>query len=489
MFKHFISLEWKAFIRSASFQANLILKILMGFAALLMIVSFLSMGIGAYFGLKEAGYDPLETINRFMIYYVVVDLVFRYFLQKIPVINIKPLLLMPFKKAKIVRYAFGKTALSFFNVMHAFFLIPFSVILIINDYNPLGVLCWHLGIACLIYLNNFLNIALNDITGAVLSIALLFAGFGALQYFNIFDITAYSLPFFQGFYTTYWMWIIPLIALCLVLRGVYSYFMRMLYLDAGLSIKTKKASTENMDWLDRFGRISVFLKNDIKLIKRNKRSKMTVFMSILFLFYGLLFFGNAIEVYEGPLWRMFAAIFCTGGFLLSFGQFVPSWDSSYYPLLMTQNIRYKEYLRSKWWLMVLATVVSTLLCLPYIYFGWEVLLAILVGAIFNMGFNAHLVLLGGAYIKTPIDLTSAKKAFGDKSAFNFKTLLLSLPKMFGPMAIYAIGHFTLGPMFGYALVALAGIIGFAFRDRVFNMIIKIYKSEKYKTLAAYKQKT
>ena len=67
-------------------------------------------------------------------------------------------------------------------------------------------------------------------------------------------------------------------------------------------------------------------------------------------------------------------------------------------------------------------------------------------------------------------------------------MLISLPKMLGPMALYAIGHFTLGPVFGYALVALAGLIGFAFRDKVFNMIIKIYKTEKYKTLDAYKQK-
>ncbi len=63
-----------------------------------------------------------------------------------------------------------------------------------------------------------------------------------------------------------------------------------------------------------------------------------------------------------------------------------------------------------------------------------------------------------------------------------------MPKMLGPMALYAIGHFTLGPVSGFALVAIAGLAGFAFRDKVFNMIIKIYKKEKYKTLQAYKQK-
>jgi len=59
--------------------------------------------------------------------------------------------------------------------------------------------------------------------------------------------------------------------------------------------------------------------------------------------------------------------------------------------------------------------------------------------------------------------------------------------MLGPMVLYLIGHFTVGPWLGYIFVATAGIIGFAFRDYVFNKIIKIYKSEKYKTLASYKK--
>jgi hypothetical protein len=34
----------------------------------------------------------------------------------------------------------------------------------------------------------------------------------------------------------------------------------------------------------------------------------------------------------------FCRNFVSGGFLITFGQFVPSWDSSYYQLMMTQNI-------------------------------------------------------------------------------------------------------------------------------------------------------
>lgn len=210
-------------------------------------------------------------------------------------------------------------------------------------------------------------------------------------------------------------------------------------------------------------------------------------MSCIFIFYGLLFFTGSVEAYDGPFWRIFAGIFVSGGFLFSFGQFVPSWDSAYYPLLMSQNIRYKEYLESKWYLMVIVTIFSTFIASFYLYFGWQAYIAVVVGAIYNIGVNSHMVLWGGAYIKTPIDLTSAKKAFGDKKSFNVKTLLLTIPKLLLPMAIYALGHFAHGEVLGFALVAVSGLAGLLFKNKVFSIIEKIYKSEKYKTLLAYKQ--
>ncbi len=488
MIKHFINLEWKSFFRSAAFQTNLVLKIFMALGALYFMVMFTAAGAGAYFGLKKAGFEPLETINRFIIYYVVLDLIIKYMLQKMPVINIKPLLLQPLSKSKIVHFALGKTSFSFFNIVHAFFFIPFSVVLLIQGYDPLHVITWHIGMMALIYINNFINVFLNDAMLLVIGLGTIIIGLGAMQYYGIFDVTPYTAVFFQGLYDTIWMVLIPIAALIVLYKIAHDYFVKRLYLDAGLSAKTKQATTENLDWLDRFGKTATFLKNDIKLIKRNKRSKTTVILSVLFLFYGMLFFTGAIDVYDTPFFKIFAGIFVTGGFLFSFGQFVPSWDSAYYPLMMTQNIKYEEYLRSKWLLVVLATAVSTILGLGYLYFGWEAYAAVLVGGIYNMGVNGHVVLLGGAYIKTPIDLTTNKKAFGDSSAFNVKTLLITLPKIVLPVVLYAIGHFTLGPVAGFALVALAGVAGFAFRDYMFRKIIGIYKSEKYKTLAAYKQK-
>jgi hypothetical protein len=193
-------------------------------------------------------------------------------------------------------------------------------------------------------------------------------------------------------------------------------------------------------------------------------------------------------MHQPPVMQIFAGIFVSGGFLFVFGQFVPSWDSSYYQLMMTQNIPYRGYITSKWWLIVIATFVSTILASFYLFYGWETYLIIVVGAIYNIGVNSHLVLLGGAFTKTPIDLSNAGGAFGDKKAFNVNSMLLSLPKIFLPLILYWLGLHFGDKTIGLVLVAGAGVLGFIFKDKVFSLIEKRYKVEKYSTINAYKQK-
>jgi len=489
MIQKFLYLEWKAFTRSASFGTNLAVKILMGFVALYFTLVFLALGIGSFYILKKLNFDPIVAINKFLVYYLVFDLIIRLLLQKIPVMNIRPLLVFPIKKSTIVHFSLGKTALSFFNFVHAFFFLPFSVVLIYEGYDVLSVILWYTAMFSLIYINNFTNIVLSNKDNLLAIFIGLAAVFGGLKYYQFFDITNYTGPFFDALFNTYWAFAIPVIFLIGLYYVTFNYFKSNLYLDAGLSRKQDIAKTEDLTWLNQFGTIGTFLKNDIKLIKRNKRSKTTVGLSVMFLFYGLLFFTNGIEAYNNPVMHIFAGIFVSGGFLITFGQFVPSWDSAYYQLMMTQNIPYKGYLSSKWWLMVIATIVSTILASFYLYFGWQIYITIVVGAIYNIGVNSHLVLLGGAFTKTPIDLDSGKGAFGDKKAFNIKTMLISIPQLALPVLLYWAGATLANANLGLALVALAGIMGFAFKDKAFSMIEKIYKTEKYATIAAYKQKS
>jgi hypothetical protein len=360
MFKHFIKLEWKSFFRSASFATNLALKIIMGLGALYFMVCFAILGSAVFFILKEEGLEPLSTINTYIIYYLVGDLIMRWLIQKMPVTNIKPLLTLPIKRSTIVHYSLGKTAISFFNIIHAFFFLPFTIVLLIEGYGYQAIL-WHLAMMALIYANNFLNVIINNKDIVFYPLVAIVASLGLAQYYQFFNITEYTKPFFQGMYDTNYLFLIPILLLIITYYFSFNFFKNDLNLDTGLAKKSAEARTEDLTWLNQFGILGTFLKNDIKLLKRNKRSRTTVFMSFLFVFYGFFFFTNSIEAYNNPVMHVFAGIFVSGGFLFTFGQFVPSWDSAYYQLMMSQNISYRQYLNSKWWLMVIATIISTVI--------------------------------------------------------------------------------------------------------------------------------
>jgi len=487
MFKKIFYLQWKSFFRAAGVASKLAQKILIGFVWAYFAFVFSGLAFIAFFGIQnDFGLDPLPTVSGFLIYAFVLWVVIRYFIQKMPIVHVQPLLTLPFSKKSIVHFGLAKSVISFFNIVNLFFFIPFGFILLNEEYNFWGVISWLVSIGSFILTTNFLNVLLNSQDKLLLIAAVVLLGLFGLQYYEIFDITDFSEPIFMAPYHQPLWALVPVTLMLFSYRWSFKHFLKKLYLDSNeMRPKNEVQRATELRWLDGFGRTSFFLKNDIRLIVRNKRARMAVWMGFAFLFYGLIFM---MDIYDYPVTKVFVGIFVSGGFLFSFGQFVPSWDSGYYPLMMTQNVPYKEYLSSKWWLVVVGTLVSIPLASFYIFFSWESYLAIIAGGIYNIGINAHVVLLSGAYTRTPIDLNSMQQAFGDKKSFNLKTVLLSIPKLFLPVFIFYIGALIHSKLMGYILIGVVGVLGFALRNLVFSWIEKVYQEEKYQTLGAYKQK-
>jgi hypothetical protein len=486
MYRNLISLEFKSFFRNPQLSANIAMKILMGFSVLY----FSLMLIGAAFGLffiakEELNVDPLVLFCKYFMYYWVVDLMIRYMMQQMPTQNIKPFLTQNITKKKLVSYTIIKTLVHFFNWAILLFLIPFSILLLVDGNSPIGVISFFIGIVSVIFFNNFLNILLNGKTIYVVLVGATVAGLAALEYFQIFSISTYAQPIFYSFYNTIGAFLLPILLLLGTMYLAYKNIYDNFYLDKGLELKKAEGKTENIEFLNKFGVIGTFLNNDIRLLKRSKAAKSAVFGSFAFLFYGLLFFNGA---YQTDFMKFFAAIFVTGGFVFMFGQKVPAWDSSYYPLMMTQNVPYKKYLQAKWSLVAVATLVCLVLATAYILIDPEIYYFIFAGGLYNLGVNSYLTLFGGAYNKQPIDLNSKAKSFsGGKNNFNFKVLLLMIPQMVFPMAVFAIVKYFFNIEIAVAAIGLLGLIGFLLKDKIFDLIVKRYKTEKYSTLEAFKK--
>lgn len=488
MHKALVSLEKKRVKRGAK-KLDIWVKIFKWLGIIYFGFLFLALGFGAYPLIQESFPDghPVYLVSRYLTYYFAAELLIRFLMQKLPTANIKPLLVLNIPRKRIIRFFVGRTFLSPFNFIQLLFLIPFAIACIANEENSVQVILWTISVYLYICCMHFVNILVESYKKVFYSIAVIFALGGILQYYNLFDVTLYTQYAFWSIYKYPFLVVVPLVFLGVLVYTVNKYYLSNLYLDNLMTAKIEEAKTQEMPWLDRFGTHALFLKNDIRLIIRNKRAKTTVLISVLFLFYGFLLLrfgeGETNSIYS----LVFVAFFVSGGFLMMYGQYVPSWDSSYYPLMMTQNVTYKNYLKSKWLIIALGTLLSTAFCFFYAFFDRNLFYMIVAMGIFNVGINGYIVLWGGAYMKTPMDLTANKNVFGDKNAFNLKVMLISLPKVILPIILFVIGNLIYTFWGGIAVLTLVGIAGMFFQKQAFGYIEKIYKQEKYDTLKAFKE--
>lgn len=486
MYWRLLQLEFKNFIRNPQFGTNLGMKILMFFGMAYFSAIFVALPFILYFfAKKKMMADPLPIFCKFFIYYWAFDLIIRYFLQQMPTQNIKPFLTLGITKKKLVNYTVIKILVNFFNWGNLLFLLPFAGLLIYDGgYSVMHLIMFTIGIFAIFYFNNFLNILLNGKNLVLYIVVAVMASLAALEYFKIIELSYYSQRLFYSLYEYAGVFLIPVILAVLTAYLAYQEIYKNFYLDKGLELKVAEGKTENIAFFDRYGVMGTFINNDIRLLKRSKAAKSALFASAMFLLYGLLTFTKG---YDNSFMQVFMGIFVTGGFMLMFGQRVPSWDSSYYPLMMTSNVPYKEYLRGKWSLIIIGISVSIVLSSFYLLISWEFYLTVFAAGLYNLGVNSYITLLAGAFNKKPIDLNSKSKSFGGgTNNFNMKTMLLTIPQMLLPMAVFAIVKYFLGIYPAVASLGILGIIGFMMRDKVFGYIVKVYKTQKYSTLDSFK---
>lgn len=484
MISHFLKLEWKQFFRSSHWQKGVAVKILMAFFALYFIVAFLALGIGGFFILKKMfpESDPLELVNSYLVYAILADLIIRYLMQKLPVMNIKPLLILPIKKSKLVHYVLAKSSFSAFNIFGLFFYIPFAVVLINKGYNTTGVLGWLFLIITLIQSANFLNFLINKNTKAFNVISVILLSLIAAQTFNIYNVTAFGGQLFNAIYSAPTYAIFGLLILVLLYNLTYKQLLNQVYLDQAVSQKVIEAKSADLSFVDKLGDVAPFIKNDMRLIWRNKRTKTVFLMSFLFLFYGLIFFTQ--ETYKNmPPMLMFASLFVTGGFALNYGQFIPAWDSAHFKMLMSQGFKYRKFLESKWILMVVMTTLLYLLSFPYLYFGIDIFLMITAGAIFNVGFNSLFLLYAGSFNRKRIDLN--KSGFGNTQGTSATQFIIIIPLMLFPMLVFWIFNKFVGGVSGFIAVASIGVLGLVLKSYLMKFIEKKYIKDKYIMINAF----
>ena len=252
MIKNFLTFEWKQFARSSYFQKGIGIKILLALAVLYFGGMALLLGIGLFFILKKIipEVDPIVTVNNFLIFWFIFDLVIRFFMQQLPVMNVKPLMIIPVKRTKVINYLLGKTAISFFNFIPIIIFLPFSIVLLIQGYPVLNVICWFFAILCLVFSNNFINFLINKSNVVFYVLVSVLAILIGLEFFDLFKVAKPIGVAFNALYNSPLLTIIPLGLLIGLYFLNFNYIRKGFYLDDAVSKKIKEVTylvKEDMD--------------------------------------------------------------------------------------------------------------------------------------------------------------------------------------------------------------------------------------------------
>jgi len=492
MFQRLISLEWKSFFRSASLGKSLGLKILMGFLALYFVTIFLFFGVGLYPIIKEyfPEEDPLLFVNNYVLVWLLAELAYRFLLQTLPVLDIKPFMVMPIKKRKLINFVLVKSIFSFFNFLPLLIIIPFGIFNLYKQTHPdISIIAWMIALTFLTLSVNYANFIIKkrftENLKALIPVLVLIIALFLLDYFDIFKVGLWFGSALDQIIESPYLAVIPV----LLFIGLFKWNQKNLegkfYLDASLKEQTKNADTKEFLWTKKFGDIAPYLQQDLKLIWRNKRPKTTIYMSFLLLGYGMFFYPQ--DSYQNMPWFfVFVGVFITGIFMINFGQFIPAWDAKYYSLIMSQNIPLKKYLTAKAALMTFSVIILVILATPYVYFGWNIFFLNIVCAIYNIGINIPLLLYAGSFNRKSIDLD--KSPFMNYQGTGATQWLVSIPLMVVPVLFFWLFNKYVSYESGMIFLLSLGILGMFFRASAINFISQVYKRNKYSMLEGFRQK-
>ncbi len=490
MFFTLLKHSWKRTFRSPAFTQQLVQTIFLGFLFVYFALSFLALGfiLGKVIKEKYPDENVIFFIGGYLVYYFLFDLLARIMIQKYPVLDIKKYLTLPVREKDIIHFYLVKSLTSFFNYLPLFAIVPF----IIANYQDMisqdVLLSFSLIIIGRILLNNYLGMYLDKFMRK--NNVLVYGLIGALLIILLLDSRGYIglLPLFRSnfafFISSPFLAVMPLLVAIALYYLNYQFLSKNLYIEDLETEEISEADNLNLGFLERFGRAGKLMNLEIKLIWRNRRSRMGVIMALIFLLYPLIFINN--PTMEFVWFKMFLGLFISGFFALNYGQLMLSWNSTHFDLLATRNIRIIEIFKAKYYIMAFSVVVLGIVSLAYGFLDISFIRIVFVMMLFNAGVTIFLYMLLASINSKRID--PSKGAVMNYEGIGIAHFLIIFPIMFLPGLIYwpfaAHGH----PDMGEWVVGIIGLIGIIFHNQIINMCTAIFMKNRYKIMAAFRKK-
>lgn len=482
--------QWKAFCRSRSAGRNVAMQIFMGIIVLylLAVASLVGLSLGSLLNTAFPNQDNVAVFCSFILYFFAMDILIRFMMQDLPTLTIQPYLAHNIRRKQLIFFLNIRSLVSFFTVLPLLLFVPFSLTTIAKSYGSLTSWAFVVSIIGLMVFNHFLILfikrktILNNwwLVGFFAMVVLLIVA----DYFNIFSVSALSAALFTGILRAPAYALIPVVLAIASFYNNANFLRRHLYIEEKTSSRSNKTATEYR-WLEGMGAMGELIALDLKLILRNKRPRSLLMLSLLFLFYGFIFYKPDYFEKGNLGMLLFGAVFITGLFMVNYGQFLFAWQSCHFDGLMAGKVSVTTYIKSKFLLLTAFCTAALLLSLPYGFIDWRIIPIQLAAYFFNIGIHTVLAAYIGTYNFKGLDLSKG-------SSFNYQGVgaaqwLYALVILLVGLVLYLPFALLINSWAGIIAIGLMGIAGLLLRDWWIQKIAQQFYQRKHKLLAGFRE--
>ncbi len=483
--------HWKSFIRNERWRRNLLTKILFGILILYFIVLFLVLGLNIGRILRQLEGDPVDRFNSFLLWYLPVDLFLRCLFQPLPTVEILPYLRLPIHRGQIVKYLLHRSLMNLFNLIPWFVIIPFAIQILLPQSGP-GIVVIYLTVMTLLLLfNNFLAVLIGFMIQKRPILYVIPFGLQAL----IISLNNWGFPV-SVLSVSFGKYILDanpallgtlLSAILLIIYATSRLLSRNFYIDEIQSKKERKnfITLIGENQFKQFGEIGRYLSLEISLLVRNKRPRQMMVMVPIIIIYFMFIISNSKHPF-GPFFNLIVVTSLIGYGANNYGQFIFSWESSYFDCIIARKNSFANYVKAKYYLL---SALSILSFIPlFIFFGYMQTIdpyLICSVLIFILGVNSFIILFFSTFNDGRMDLSRSR--FFNYQGIKGNQFMLSLIFIFLPIGIFSLFKYYFNPVIGEIVIAISGLI-FIILSKwwIKSIIVPQFQRRKYKNLDGYR---
>lgn len=478
--------------RHPMYDQNKFAKYLIGFSVALGVVYLIMFGF-LFIGMFREIFpsmEPYHILNKGMIYLLIADFFMRLSMTKLPVQEIKPFVLLPTGKNRVLRSYLILTGMSGFNLIWMFMLVPFGFVTLFRYFGFIGVPGFLVGYWLLILLNNYWYVLCRTLMNQnILYILIPTAVYALLVVGMLVPDTNYignfCMELGEGFFQWEWpVYVGLIVAIWGMFELCHAVQKRVVYKELSKTEVVKKLKkVAEYKFLDRFGEVGEYMRLEIKLLTRNKvpRSQFFMGLSIMLIFSVVLAFT---DIYDGDFMRYFICVYnfsVLGVLVLSQTM---SFEGNYLDGLMSRKESILNLLRAKYYVQCALLLLPLVIMIIPIAKGKLTILSSLSCFFLASGFTFWVMMQLAVYNKLTLNLNT--KLTGKNSGGTLFQSLIIMAGLFGPILVIRLFTTFLSESVALSIILAIGLAFTLTHPLWLRHIYKRFMQRRYENMEGFR---